>query len=109
MPHLRFRGVQGQVVAKLSEVLPAPLAKTMSTTEDNFSFEKVNTDFYEAGKPTNSYPFVEVSMFARSHEVQQQAANIITEQIKLASNAEDVIVVFCEYNRSSYFENGKHF
>lgn len=45
MPHLRFRAVKKQVVEKLSETLAPILATELQTSEDNFTFEMVRTDF----------------------------------------------------------------
>jgi hypothetical protein len=81
----------------------------MNTTEDNFTFEHIGTRFFYRGEEVESYPFVEVLWFARSREIQQQAATIITGQVKAATNASDVAVVFRALPEADYFENGKSF
>lgn len=109
MPHLRFRALDEQQVKTLSDTLVAPLAKAMNTTEDNFTFEHIGTRFFYRGEEIQSYPFVEVLWFARSKEIQRKAAAIITDQVKAAAEAPDVVVVFQALPEADYFENGKHF
>lgn len=109
MPHIRFRAVTADHVQSLSQSLTESLAQTMSTSPENFSFELVSTQFFEGGKPISSYPFVEVSWFARSQEVQDQSARLITEQIKKLIPNGDVVVVFHVLQQKSYYENGEHF
>jgi hypothetical protein len=109
MPHIRFRALKEDQVRQLSSELCPVLASAIQTSEDNFTFELVGTQFFVQGKTTDSYPFVEVLWFARSQDLQDQCARLITEKVKTISNAEDVIVVFSILEKSSYYENGTHF
>lgn len=109
MPHLRMRALTPDHVASLSQTLCQPLAAAMATSEDNFTFEAIPTTFFAEGNKTNSYPFIEVLWFERPQEVQNQAARIITEQVKALTQAADVVVVFIALNRQAYYENGEHF
>ncbi|WP_413584736.1 DUF1904 domain-containing protein [Bdellovibrio sp. HCB274] len=109
MPHLRFRGINQDQVAKLSQTLPNNLAATMETTEDNFSIEHIHTDFFSKGQKGGAYPFVEVLWFQRSQEIQDQSAKIITEQVKQYCPNDDVAVIFVSLTKSAYYENGSHF
>lgn len=109
MPHIRFRAIDSKDVQKLSASLTPALAKSMGTSEDNFTFELLHTDFFALGKKITSYPFVEVFWFERPKEVQDLSARIITEQIKALCKAEDVVVIFQILQKSSYYENGNHF
>lgn len=109
MPHLRFRALDEKHVQYLSESLVAPLAKAMNTTEDNFTFELVNTRFFYKKKEVESYPFVEVLWFSRGKEVQLRAAMVITDHVKVVSKAADVVVVFRALPEADYYENGQHF
>lgn len=108
MPHLRFRSLTSAMVEQLSKDLPQPLAQCMGTTVDNFTFELIATQFFENGHGVTSYPFVEVLWFQRSQEVQDTAAQLITEAIK-KSVANDVVVVFIDLAKQNYYENAKHF
>jgi hypothetical protein len=96
-------------VQSLSDTLVAPLAKAMSTTEDNFTFELIGSRFFYKKKEIESYPFVEVLWFSRGKEVQQKAAMIITDHVKVVTNAPDVVVVFQALPEADYYENGNHF
>lgn len=109
MPHLRFRGVNEQQVAELSNSLVKDLATTIETTEDNFSFELIGTQFFSRGQKGGAYPFVEVLWFQRSQEIQDAAAKIITEKVKLLCPHDDVAVIFVPLAKNSYYENGTHF
>ncbi|MEK2644500.1 DUF1904 domain-containing protein [Bdellovibrio sp. BCCA] len=109
MPHIRMRAVKKDHVRQLSQNLAPELAQVMSTAEDNFTFECIATEFFFQGQATVSYPFVEVLWFARSQEVQDSSARIITDKVKALTGAEDVVVVFQVLEKSSYYENGQHF
>lgn len=109
MPHLRFRAITTEQTQKLSQDLLPELAQVIGTAEDNFTFEQVPTEYFFGGKKIQSYPFVEVSWFARSQDIQDKTAAFITEKVKAITNVEDVIVVFQELEKTSYYENSKHF
>ncbi len=109
MPHLRFRSIDKSVVQKMSVELPVVLANAMQTSVDNFTFEFVETIFFENSKEIASYPFVEVLWFARSQEIQDLSAKMITDAVKQESSAADVVVVFVELSKNCYYENGEHF
>ena len=109
MPHIRFKSVLVQHMKSLSKSLPKPLAKAMETTEDNFSFELVENQYYSNGKKSKSYPYVEVHWFERSQDCKINSAKIITDQIRKLTKAEDIVVVFIPIEKNNYFENAKSF
>lgn len=109
MPHLRFRSVSHEVVQKASAQLPKLLSEIMSTDVENFSFEKIETQFFKDGNVVDSYPFVEVLWFSRNQEVKNQSAKCITDMINKEIGPVDIVVVFIDLNRESYYENGQHF
>ncbi|WII71020.1 DUF1904 domain-containing protein [Bdellovibrio sp. 22V] len=109
MPHLRFRATSAAEVRELSSSLPKELAAAMQTSEDNFTFELVNTQYFASGQETPSYPFVEVLWFERPQEVQDRCAVIITEKVNALGAYEDVVVVFQVLPKASYYENARHF
>lgn len=109
MPHLRFREIDESIVSQLSLELPPLLAPVMTTSEDNFTFEKIETVFYSFGRQQKSYPFVEVLWFQRSQEVQNETANIISQKVQMLTGQADVVVVFIPIPKNSYYENGNHF
>ena len=109
MPHLRFRAINQNAVQELSHELVAPLSEIIETDPDNFTFERIETTYFQGGNPVESYPFVEVLWFARSSEVQNRCAEFLTEKIKAKTKSPDVVVVFQVLDRKAYYENGQPF
>jgi phenylpyruvate tautomerase PptA (4-oxalocrotonate tautomerase family) len=109
MPHIRIRALNEAVVQKLSLELPQELAPLMQTSLDNFTVEKVATDFYQNGQRTEGDPMIEVLWFDRGQEIKNQCAVRITEIAKKHDPAEYIAVVFTAIPPTNYFENGKHF
>lgn len=108
MPHLRMRAMSPEHVQTLSKDLLPVLAAAINTDEANFTFERINTDFFFAGKAVSSFPIIEVLWFPRSQEVQDKVASIITDKVKTLIS-DDVIVVFTQLSKEGYYENGVHF
>ncbi|XGC81580.1 DUF1904 domain-containing protein [Bdellovibrio bacteriovorus] len=109
MPHIRMRSIKNSDVAKLSATMVKNLAAIINTSEDNFTFEAVSSQFFAGGKESASYPFVEVLWFSRPQEVQDRCASYICDTVKDLTNEPDVVVVFVELEKTAYYENGKHF
>jgi hypothetical protein len=109
MPHIRMRAISAEHVATLSSSLVPDLAQIIQTPVDNFTFELIETRFFEKGSLTKAYPFVEVLWFARSQEVQDACARLITDKVKALVPENDVAVVFTVVNATAYYENGSHF
>jgi hypothetical protein len=104
-----MRALSEEQVATLSQKLVSSLASLIRTGEDNFTFERIGTQFFCGGKPVSSDPFVEVFWFERPKEIQDQAAALITAEVKALVSGRDVAVVFCRLEPSAYYENGTHF
>ena len=109
MPHIRMRAVTTEQAAALSSTLAQDLAQIIQTPVDNFTFELVETQFFENGAPSKAYPFIEVLWFARSQNVQDASARLITDKVKALIPEDDVVVVFTILKASAYYENGNHF
>ena len=109
MPHLRFRSIKKEVLAQISSEIIQPLAQLISTSEDNFTFEWVHSEFYYHQKQISSYPFIEIFWFPRSEGVAKAVSEYLTEVLRKYTGAEDVVVVFLDLNPKMYFENGKSF
>lgn len=110
MPHLRFRALETQHVQSLSQSLLAPLQPLMACPNEDFTFEKVASDFYFSGLPTSAYPFVEVLWFDRGQEKQDLIAKIITEQVRhLRPDTQDIAVIFHALTPARYYDNGQHY
>lgn len=112
MPHIRTRNLTEANVRILSQRLPKELAQMMSTAEDNFTVEKINTVFYRNGQPVpdgEGDPMIEIHWFDRGHEIKAGAAKKTTELVYELTQAQYIAVVFFDLPKTDYFENGKHF
>ena len=79
------------------------------TDEENFTFEKIETQFFQMGQVVESFPFIEFCWFQRSQEIQNNVVMCITDFITKELGAVDVVVVFIALTKSAYYENGQHF
>lgn len=109
MPHIRIRALSETTVQKLSLELPKELAEMLQTSIDNFTIEKVATQFYKDGAPIEGGPMIEVLWFDRGQEMKNSCAKRITELVQKHTNADFIAVVFTALPKDSYFENGEHF
>lgn len=112
MPHIRIRSMTDSSIKKLSQVLPKELALMMSTSEDNFTVEKIQSVFYRAGEVVadgEGDPMIEIHWFDRGAEVKGAVAKRVTEIVGSYSKSEYVAVVFFDLPKTNYFENGSHF
>ena len=110
MPHLRFRGIERDPVARLSGSLIQKLSALTGAPAAHFTIERVPTEFIIAGETVAGYPFVELMWFDRGQEVQDAAARLITQAVKAELGADqDVAVVVLPLTRSAYYDNGQHY
>ncbi|GAA5646298.1 DUF1904 domain-containing protein [Vibrio proteolyticus] len=110
MPHLRFRAVEPQTVQTLSNTLLDELQPLMVCPREDFTFEYIYSTFYYESEVTAAYPFVEVLWFDRGQEVQDQVAQIITQQVRAIMGEDvDVAVIFSALNPNEYYDNAQHY
>lgn len=109
MPHIRVRALNESQIASMSRDLPEVLAKTLETDTDNFSFEKIATQFFKNGSAVEGDPMIEVLWFDRGQAAQDECAKIITDYVRKLTPAEYIAVVFTALPKASYYENGAHF
>ena len=109
MPHIRLRSLNDEIVKKLSLEIPPELSPILQTPVDNFTVEKVATQYYRDGAPVEGDPMIEFFWFDRGQEVKSNCAKKITELVRKHSKAEYIAVVFTAIPKESYFENGEHF
>lgn len=109
MPHIRIRALTKEQVQTLSQTLAKELAPLMSTTEDNFSIERVETEFFANGKSVEGDPTIEVAWFDRGQDVQDQSAKLITSKVSELSKSTSICIIFTALPKSAYYENGGHF
>lgn len=110
MPHIRIRGMTLEQTQQLSQGLNEALADIIKTSADNFTVECISSQYVHNGTLSQGYPFIEILWFARSQEIKNQCATLITNRVKqLMGPTTDVAVVFIPLDKSDYFENGTHF
>lgn len=109
MPHIRIRSLSSEQVQALSGKLSSELAKIIQTSEDNFTIELIQTQFYSQNEPFQSDPMVEVLWFDRGQEIQDQAARKITDILRAVAAFSFIAVVFIPLLPTNYYENGQHF
>ncbi|MHC6526475.1 MULTISPECIES: DUF1904 domain-containing protein [unclassified Vibrio] len=110
MPHLRFRAVEPQTVQTLSNTLLDELQPLMACPREDFTFEYIYSTFYYESEVTAAYPFVEVLWFDRGQEVQDQVAQIITQQVRAIMGEDvDVAVIFSALKPNEYYDNAQHY
>ena len=110
MPHLRFRGIERDPVARLSGSLIQKLSALTGAPAAHFTIERVATEFIIAGETVAGYPFVELMWFDRGQEVQDGDARLITEAVKAELGPDqDVAVVVLPLTRTAYYDNGQQY
>lgn len=110
MPHLRFRAVEPQTVQTLSNTLLDELQPLTACPREDFTFEYIYSTFYYESEVTAAYPFVEVLWFDRGQEVQDQVAQIITQQVRAIMGEDvDVAVIFSALKPNEYYDNAQHY
>lgn len=110
MPHLRFRGIAREPLARLSGQLVQDLSTLTGAPVAHFTLELVASEFIIAGQTVPGYPFVELMWFDRGQVVQDQAAQLITQAVKAQLGAEqDVAVIVLPLTRTAYYDNGQHY
>ena len=110
MPHLRFRAVEPQTVQVLSKPLTDGLQPLMDCPREDFTFEYIYTTFFNEGEVSAAYPFVEVFWFDRGQKIQDQAAKVITQQVRSTAGEDiDVAVIFTPLSPKAYYDNGEHY
>lgn len=105
MPFLRFHAVDKQRLASVSKEMVDRIEAVVKCPREHIVLEVLYSDFVMDGKIVEGYPYVEVSYFERTLEVQDQVAGIICSCLKNAGYA-DSDVYFTYLVARNYYENG---
>lgn len=108
MPTLKLRGIEAEKVRTVSKNLIDELQQLLQCPREYFSLEAVQAVYIFDGEFVKGWPAVEVYWFERPQEVQDKAAEIITNYIH-SIGYENVDVIFTLLDKSRYYENGEHF
>lgn len=108
MPQVKMRGVETEIVRKLSNKLIDELAVLTQSPRDYFTLEVIHSTYVMDGAIAPGYPFVEIAWFDRGQEVQDQVAQAINRILKGAGYP-SVDIMFTTLEKSRYYENGEHY
>lgn len=102
MPQINFRGIKSEDIKIISDNLVSDLAEICQTTEDNFIFEEIVSNFYQNGKPYNIYPLIEIKLFNRGREVEKKIYECLKNFLSRIGY-KDIEVYFIHLAEQSYF------
>lgn len=108
MPQLKFRGIKQEALCTISKLLVDQLENLLKCPRSYFTLEHIPSTFISEGKILEGYPFVEVAWFDGGQDTQDKTAEIITSILKNAGYP-NCDISFTLFNKTAYYENGKHF
>ncbi|KJR45645.1 hypothetical protein UF75_3966 [Desulfosporosinus sp. I2] len=108
MPQIKMRGIETEIVRKLSKKLIYELAEMTQSPRDYFTLEVIHSTFVMDGEVVPGYPFVEIAWFDRGQEIQDQVAQAISGLLKEAG-CPNVDIMFTVLEKPRYYENGEHY
>jgi len=108
MPQLKFKGVKLDSICAISESMVSQISELISCPKEHFTVEHISTSFIREGQVVEGYPLIEIAWFDRGQELQDKVALIVTEELKKVGYPE-CDIFFTLFNKTSYYENGKHF
>jgi len=108
MPQIKIRGIETDIIRKLSKRLIDELTVLTKSPRDDFTLELIHSTFIFDGEVVHSYPFVEIAWFDRGQEIQDQVAQSISRLINEAGYP-SVDIMFTILEKHLYYENSEHF
>lgn len=108
MPQITFRGIEKEIVKKISGRVVKELKDVVNAPADWFTIEYAYTEFFANGDFGGGYPLIQVHWFGRDLEVQDKVASILTD-ILMGEGYAAVEISFHIFDRRSYYANKRHF
>ncbi|MCO1602158.1 DUF1904 domain-containing protein [Desulfosporosinus nitroreducens] len=108
MPQIKIRGIEIDMIRKLSTRLIDELTIVTQSPKNDFTLEMIHSTFVLDGEVATSYPFVEIAWFDRGQEIQDQVAQTISKLINEAG-CPSVDIMFTILEKPRYYENGEHY
>lgn len=108
MPQIRVRGIEINILKKISKLLIDDLEDIIKCPRDYFTLEHVPSTFIFDSYETEGYPFVDVYWFDRGQEIQDKVAKSITDILQ-SEGIKDMDIIFHSLEHNKYYENGEHF
>lgn len=109
MPHLKFRGIEKQLLIDNSKELIDGLTDLIKCDRTWFTIEHTETEYIFDGKIVPGYIFIDVFWFDRGQETKDKVAKFITDFCKKLTNDNDTTVIFYPLEGNNYYDNGEHF
>ena len=108
MPRITTYSINPSIVKKAAQAIAVEVSKLIAIPQE-YVVIQVNQDIFLQGEnQVEGEPFVEVSLFDRGQEKEDEVARIITRELNRAGcPAVDIYLTRLEKRR--YFENGEHF
>lgn len=108
MPRIITYAIELDVVKAASGPIAEDIAALLDIPEEHVVIQ-VNRDvFVQDAEVVPSYPFVEVCLFDRGQQKEDEIARILTKRFR-AEGCDDIEVYLTKLERRRYFENGEHF
>jgi len=103
LPQIKIRGIDSEIIRKLSKQLINELAVLTKSPRDYFTLEVIHSTFVMDGDIVPGYPFVEIAWFDRGQETQDQAAAVIS-RLFLEGGCSSVDIMFTILEKTLYYE-----
>lgn len=108
MPRITTFNIDLEIVKRASKDIINDIATFLKIDSSHISIQVNQDKFIFNGEIKKSHPFVELALFDRTIEVEDNIARIVTDHFLESGCASlDLYIVKLEPRR--YFENGEHF
>lgn len=108
MPRLTTYALDVQLVQELSKSLIPEIASLLECPTDYVTLQANQDVFIRDGKAVKAYPFVEICLFEREQEKEDELAHLVTRIFK-QQGVPAVDIYLTHLSRRRYYENGEHF
>lgn len=108
MPHLDLKNIERNKVKQLCKDLTPQLAQEIDCPEDWITFSHIESQTFVQGVENDEIVLVNIQWFSRSQEVQDKVASIVHDEV-IETGAKEVVIIFNDLKKESYYEEGKHF
>jgi hypothetical protein len=108
MPRITTHAIPLEIVMKASGPLIEELSGLLGIPREHFAIQVRTDPFVRDGAVVVGDPFVEVALFDRGRELEDQAARIITHQLQ-AAGCPHLDLCISHLERARYFEDGEPF
>ena len=108
MPRITTHAIPLEIVMKVSGPLTDDLSALFGIPREHFSLEVRDGNFVRDGALVPGDPFVEMALFDRGPELEDQAARAVTRHLQ-AAGCPHLDLYLCRLERHRYYEDGEPF